>query len=55
MRRAREWDYGGEAERIPIGIFYKAERPAFEELVLRGRKTRELPMPDIGKVLNEHV
>jgi 2-oxoglutarate ferredoxin oxidoreductase subunit beta len=55
MRRAREWDYGGEAGRIPIGIFYKAERPAFEELVLRGRKTRELPMTDIGKVLNEHV
>jgi len=55
MKRAREWSYGGEAERIPIGIFYKVERPTFEELVLRGRRARELPMPDIGRILNEHV
>jgi len=55
MERAREWGYGGGAERIPIGIFYEVEKPTFEELVLRGRKPRELPMPDIGRVLNEHV
>ncbi|WP_456456914.1 thiamine pyrophosphate-dependent enzyme [Thermovibrio sp.] len=35
MERALEWDYNAEGEevKIPIGIFYKTERPTFEELV----------------------
>ncbi len=35
MEKALEWDYNEEGEevKIPIGIFYKVERPTFEELV----------------------
>lgn len=55
MERAREWDYGGGAERIPIGIFYRVERPTFEEGVLRGRRPRELPMPNLERILSEHI
>ncbi len=55
MERAREWDYGGGAGEIPIGIFYRAERPTFEDRVLRGRRPRELPMPELEKVLKGHV
>ncbi len=35
MEKALEWDYNeeGEGVKIPIGIFYKVERPTFEELV----------------------
>ncbi|MDD5556653.1 MAG: thiamine pyrophosphate-dependent enzyme [bacterium] len=29
MRRAREWDYTGDAP-IALGVFYRAERPSFE-------------------------
>jgi len=30
-----EWDYSnGEKSKIPIGVFYKVEKPSFEELVL---------------------
>ncbi|MEM2225921.1 MAG: thiamine pyrophosphate-dependent enzyme [Candidatus Bathyarchaeia archaeon] len=55
MDRAREWDYGGGAERIPIGIFYKAERPTFEERVLGGRRPRGLPMPNLERILKDHI
>jgi 2-oxoglutarate ferredoxin oxidoreductase subunit beta len=34
--RAREWNYDMEAERIPIGIFYKVDRPSYDDGVLRG-------------------
>lgn len=30
MARAREWDYGGEG-RIALGVFYRAEKPSFEQ------------------------
>jgi len=31
-----EWDYSnGEKAKIPIGVFYKVEKPTFEELVLK--------------------
>jgi len=31
-----EWDYSdGEKSKIPIGVFYKVEKPTFEELVLK--------------------
>jgi 2-oxoglutarate ferredoxin oxidoreductase subunit beta len=33
---AREWNYGMEADKIPIGLFYRTERPTFDDEVLRG-------------------
>ncbi len=54
--RAREWDYDLEAERIPIGLFYRVERPTYDEEVLRGlvlaaRRER----PDIGAFIRSHM
>jgi 2-oxoglutarate ferredoxin oxidoreductase subunit beta len=55
MRKAREWNYmNGEANRIPIGIFYKIQKPTFEERVLRGRKLCELPIPELRDILEKH-
>ncbi|MGC9031529.1 MAG: thiamine pyrophosphate-dependent enzyme [Minisyncoccia bacterium] len=31
MEKAREWNYKDEEGKIPIGIFYKIEKPTFEE------------------------
>ena len=35
MEKAREWDYNRDDEevRIPIGIFYKVQKPTYEERV----------------------
>ncbi len=30
-RRAQEWDYNSDDRRIPIGIFYEADKPTYEE------------------------
>ncbi len=56
MKKAREWNYtDGESKKIPIGIFYKVEKPCFEERVLRGKKLCELEEPKIKEVLQGHV
>lgn len=55
MRKAREWGYGAEG-RVPIGVFYKVEKPTFEERLLRGRKPRELPyVGSIKRVVEGHI
>ena len=55
MKKAREWNYtDGESEKIPIGIFYKVEKPTFEERVLKGRKLCELEIPSITNLLERH-
>lgn len=48
MKMAREWDYGAEG-RIALGVFYRAERPSFEQgfaaprpALQRGEKIRAL-------------
>ncbi|MCD6368156.1 MAG: 2-oxoacid:ferredoxin oxidoreductase subunit beta [Candidatus Aenigmarchaeota archaeon] len=37
IEKAEEWNYTAEGK-IPIGIFYKVNKPTFDELILRGRK-----------------
>jgi 2-oxoglutarate ferredoxin oxidoreductase subunit beta len=32
--KAMEWDYGKEADRIPIGLFYSKPRPSYESSIL---------------------
>ncbi len=55
MKKAREWNYtDGESKKIPIGIFYKKEKPTFEELVLKGEKLCELEIPSIANLLERH-
>jgi len=35
LAKIKEWDYkNGEGVKIPLGIFYKIEKPSYEELVL---------------------
>ncbi|HVP57168.1 MAG TPA: thiamine pyrophosphate-dependent enzyme [bacterium] len=49
--RAREWNYG-EGERIPIGLFYKVEKPTFDQRILRGKVlANEREVPDISGMI----
>ena len=52
--RAREWAYG-EADRIPIGIFYQVKKPTYEEKLLAGRIPVRLNPLDIRPVLEKHI
>lgn len=52
--KAREWSYG-VGERIPIGIFYRAIKPTFEERLLAGRIPVELRPKDIRPLLEKHT
>ena len=52
--RAREWAYG-EAERIPIGIFYQAEKPTYDEKLLKGRIPGKLKPNNIRLILEKHI
>ena len=46
--RAREWNYDMEAEKIPIGLFFKTDLPSYDEQVLRGLVlSEERKRPDI--------
>jgi len=35
LEKVREWDYKNGDKKIPTGIFYKVEKPTFEELVFK--------------------
>ena len=53
--RAREWNYDMEAEKIPIGLFYRVERPAYDEEILRGLVLAgERERPDVGSFIRAH-
>jgi 2-oxoglutarate ferredoxin oxidoreductase subunit beta len=54
LEKAREWGYGA-GERIPIGIFYQAEKPTYEEKLLAGRVPVQLTPGDIRSVLEKHI
>jgi len=56
MDKAREWNYGGEeVERIPIGIFFKTDRPTYEKVVLAGKNLRAASVPSISRILQRHI
>jgi 2-oxoglutarate ferredoxin oxidoreductase subunit beta len=54
MDRAREWSCG-QGDRIPIGIFYQAKKPTFEERLLGSKIIVETKPKDIGSVLAEQI
>jgi len=35
LKKIREWDYKNNEGKIPLGIFYKIEKPSYNELVLK--------------------
>ncbi|ABL78852.1 thiamine pyrophosphate-dependent enzyme [Thermofilum pendens] len=52
MRKAEEWNYGvDDSGRIPIGIFYKAEKPTYEETILKGKNLLSREPPSIKEAL----
>jgi 2-oxoglutarate ferredoxin oxidoreductase subunit beta len=48
--KAMEWDYGKEADRIPIGLFYAKSRPAYEASILM---QVEKPKSIVGLLANK--
>jgi len=52
--KAGEWRYGA-GNRIPIGIFYRAIKPTFEERLLAGRIPVQLKPKDIRPLLAKHT
>lgn len=54
--RAMEWNYDMEADRIPIGLFYRTERPCFDDQVLRGLVLAEgRERPDLRVFIKGHI
>jgi len=41
MKKASEWNYTLEGK-IPIGIFYKVDKPTYDELLLKGRNPKTM-------------
>ena len=52
--KAAEWGYG-EAEKIPIGIFYQVEKPTYGERLLAGRIPVQSAPKDIRSILERHI
>ena len=54
--KAREWKMG-EADRIPIGLFYKAEKPTFDAQMVRDGMipAHKHDVPDISAILKSMV
>ncbi len=54
--KAREWGMG-EAEKIPIGVFYQVEKPTFDDRILRDGMVLagKTDVPDIGGILKSLV
>ncbi|MCD6402923.1 MAG: 2-oxoacid:ferredoxin oxidoreductase subunit beta [Candidatus Aenigmarchaeota archaeon] len=49
----KAWEWG---ERIPIGVFYKVEKPTFEEVILKGKiPVNEKRVETIKEVLMKYV
>jgi len=54
--RAREWNYDMEAEKIPVGLFYKIERPTYDEQVLRDLVlVQDRERPGIRAFIEAHI
>jgi len=36
LRKINQWEYGKEETKIPIGVFYKVQKPTYEKQLLKG-------------------
>ncbi|MCD6477756.1 MAG: 2-oxoacid:ferredoxin oxidoreductase subunit beta [Candidatus Aenigmarchaeota archaeon] len=41
IEKAEEWNYN-DGGKIPLGIFYKVDKPTYDELLLKGRNPRKM-------------
>ncbi len=56
MQRAREWNYtDADDSKIALGVFYRAEKPAFDESLLGERRLLALSSPALDGVLETHI
>ncbi len=56
LRRAREWNYtDAEDSKIALGVFYRTEKPTFEESLVGERRLRERTAVELGKILQSHM
>lgn len=56
LSKAREWNYGGEeAKRIPVGIFYEAQKPIYEDAVRMDRDLLDPAVPSIREALKRSI
>ena len=54
MEKARKWPYETE-EKIPIGIFYRIEKPTYEERLLKGRIPVKMTPGGVKTILENHI
>ncbi|MGQ9604355.1 MAG: thiamine pyrophosphate-dependent enzyme [bacterium] len=54
LEKATEWDMTNEG-RIPLGIFYRAQRETFDELVWSEKKIDQFTVPDITSALSRNI
>lgn len=52
--KANEWRYG-KAEKIPIGIFYRTEKPTYDKKLLAGRIPAQSAPQDFRSILEQHT
>jgi 2-oxoglutarate ferredoxin oxidoreductase subunit beta len=56
LEKIKEWDYeNGEDKKIPIGIFYKKDKPSFEDNLLKDKNPYNLPIPEISGTLEKQI
>jgi 2-oxoglutarate ferredoxin oxidoreductase subunit beta len=56
LSKAREWNYEGEeAKRIPVGIFYRAERPIYGDALRGDKDLLDRTVPPIGELLRRNT
>jgi len=53
--KIREWDYNSEDSPIALGTFYKQERPAFEEMILKPNIVSVNRDAKIKEILNNSI
>ncbi len=56
LKKIREWNYNGEDVKIPLGIFYKIQKPTFNDTLLEKLNPSKRPKQvDFENVLNTHI
>ena len=56
LKKIREWNYNGQDAKIPLGVFYKIQKPAYEQALLGElnpfKREKEV---NLEKVIDSHI
>ena len=56
IKKIKEWNYlNGEKRKIPIGLFYKINKPTFEQNLIGKRNPYNLPIASIKNMLKKYI